>query len=109
SDRKYSSRGGGDRVPRGASPNAPRGLLRPDNRLVRRAKLALAPPATLPGEPRSPVGAEDSEALRRALPTRGRRPSLLTTFALVSLVPIALLGFGLSQYLEPQVRARAYA
>jgi diguanylate cyclase (GGDEF)-like protein len=47
--------------------------------------------------------------LRQALRTRGRRPSLLTTFALVSLVPVALLGFGLSQYLEHQVRARAYA
>jgi diguanylate cyclase (GGDEF)-like protein len=47
--------------------------------------------------------------LRQALRTGGRRPSLLTTFALVSLVPVALLGFGLSRYLEHQVRARAYA
>jgi len=47
--------------------------------------------------------------LRQALRTRGRRPSLLTTFALVSLLPVALLGFGLSQYLEHQVRGRAYA
>ena len=31
------------------------------------------------------------------------------TFALVSLLPVALLGFGLSRYLEHQVRARAYA
>jgi diguanylate cyclase (GGDEF)-like protein len=46
--------------------------------------------------------------LRHLLPSRGR-PSLLTKFALVSLLPIALLGFGLSQYLEHQVRARAYA
>ena len=47
--------------------------------------------------------------MRQALRTRGRRPSLLTTFALVSLLPVALLGFGLSQYLEHQVRGRAYA
>ncbi|HYZ78233.1 MAG TPA: EAL domain-containing protein [Gaiellaceae bacterium] len=46
--------------------------------------------------------------MRHLLPSRGR-PSLLTKFALVSLLPIALLGFGLSQYLEHQVRARAYA
>ena len=96
-------------MPQGASPNAPRGLLRPDNGLARRPKLALAWLATLPGEPGSPLRAEDSQALRQALRTRGRRPSLLTTFALVSLVPVALLGFGLSQYLEHQVRARAYA
>jgi diguanylate cyclase (GGDEF)-like protein len=47
--------------------------------------------------------------LRRSLLARGGRPSLLTTFALVSLVPVALLGFGLSQYLKHQVRSRAYA
>jgi diguanylate cyclase (GGDEF)-like protein len=47
--------------------------------------------------------------LRRSLLSRGGRPSLLTTFALVSLVPVALLGFGLSQYLKHQVRSRAYA
>jgi diguanylate cyclase (GGDEF)-like protein len=38
-----------------------------------------------------------------------RRPTLLTTFALVSLVPLALLGYGLSGYLKHQVRKRAYA
>jgi diguanylate cyclase (GGDEF)-like protein len=64
---------------------------------------------TLPGEPPCSFRAEDSHALRQALRTRGRRPSLLTTFALVSLLPVALLGFGLSRYLEHQVRARAYA
>jgi diguanylate cyclase (GGDEF)-like protein len=47
--------------------------------------------------------------LRHPFRSHGRRPSLLTTFALVSLLPVALLGFGLSQYLEHQVRARAYA
>ena len=47
--------------------------------------------------------------MRRPLTPRGRRPSLLTTFALVSLLPVALLGFGLSQYLAHQVRSRAYA
>jgi diguanylate cyclase (GGDEF)-like protein len=47
--------------------------------------------------------------LRHLVPSRGRRPSLLTKFALVSLLPVALLGIGLSQYLEHQVRARAYA
>jgi diguanylate cyclase (GGDEF)-like protein len=61
------------------------------------------------GEPGSPVRAEDSEVLRRPRTSRGRRPSLLTTFALVSLVPVALLGLGLSQYLAHQVRSRAYA
>src|SRR5438067_4525965 len=64
---------------------------------------------TLSGEPPSPVPAEDSQALRQLLRPRGRRPSLLSTFALVSLLPIALLGFGLSKYLEHQARARAYA
>jgi diguanylate cyclase (GGDEF)-like protein len=68
-----------------------------------------APDATLPGEPGSPVRAEDSEALRRSLLSRGRRPSLLTTFALVSFLPVVLLGVGLSQYLAHQVRSRAYA
>lgn len=37
-----------------------------------------------------------------------RRPTLLTTFALASLVPLALLGYGLSSYLKHQVRVRAY-
>jgi len=45
----------------------------------------------------------------RSLTTNGlRRPSLLTTFALVSLVPLALLGYGLSSYLKHQIRVRAY-
>jgi diguanylate cyclase (GGDEF)-like protein len=65
--------------------------------------------ATLPGEPESPVRAEESEALRRRLLSRGRKPSLLATFALVSLVPVVLLGVGLSQYLAHQVRSRANA
>jgi diguanylate cyclase (GGDEF)-like protein len=47
--------------------------------------------------------------LRHLLRHRGRRPSLLASFALVSLVPVTLLGVGLSQYLQHQVRARAYA
>jgi diguanylate cyclase (GGDEF)-like protein len=38
-----------------------------------------------------------------------RRPTLLTTFALVSLLPLALLGYGLSSYLKSQMRTRAYA
>jgi hypothetical protein len=38
-----------------------------------------------------------------------RRPTLLATFALVSLVPLALLGYGLSSYLKHQIRGRAYA
>ena len=42
------------------------------------------------------------------LPKGFRRPSLLTTFALVSLVPLAVLGYGLSSYLKHQVRSRAY-
>ena len=37
-----------------------------------------------------------------------RRPSLLTTFALVSLLAFAALGYGLSHYLEHQIRVRAY-
>jgi diguanylate cyclase (GGDEF)-like protein len=46
---------------------------------------------------------------RFSLPSRLRRLNLLTTFALVSLVPLALLGYGLSGYLEHQIRVRAYA
>jgi len=46
----------------------------------------------------------------RSLTTTGlRRPSLLTAFALVSLVPLALLGYRLSTYLKHQIRGRAYA
>jgi len=87
--------------------DASRGLIPP--RREEHLRPLLPPRATLPGEPVSPVRAEESEALRRSVTPRGRRPSLLTTFALVSLVPVALLGFGLSQYLEHQVRSRAYA
>jgi diguanylate cyclase (GGDEF)-like protein len=47
--------------------------------------------------------------VRRRFTSRGRKPSLLTTFALVSLLPVTLLGVGLSQYLAHQVRSRAYA
>jgi diguanylate cyclase (GGDEF)-like protein len=42
-------------------------------------------------------------------PSGLRRPTLLTTFALASLVPLALLGYGLSSYLKHQIRVRAYA
>src|SRR5438067_8709347 len=35
------------------------------------------------------------------------RPSLLTTFAVVSLVPLAALAFGLFYFLQGQIRSRA--
>src|SRR5262245_52365537 len=35
------------------------------------------------------------------------RPSLLATFAIVSIVPLAALGFGLFYFLEGQIRSRA--
>ncbi|TML23430.1 MAG: EAL domain-containing protein [Actinobacteria bacterium] len=35
------------------------------------------------------------------------RPSLLATFAIVSLIPLATLGFGLFYFLEGQIRSRA--
>src|SRR5919201_2688868 len=41
------------------------------------------------------------------LPGRSRRPSLLATFAIVSLIPLTALGFGLFYFLEGQIRSRA--
>src|SRR5437016_7807692 len=35
------------------------------------------------------------------------RPSLLATFAIVSLIPLATLGFGLFVFLQGQIRSRA--
>ena len=54
--------------------------------------------------------AEDRRGLRQAsFSVRGtRRPSLLTTFALVSLLAFLGLGYGLSRYLAHQIRVRAY-
>src|SRR5439155_17925992 len=57
-----------------------------------------------------PRSAESTIGVRpRPSSTTGlRRPSLLTAFALVSLLPLALLGYGLSGYLKHQIRSRAY-
>jgi diguanylate cyclase (GGDEF)-like protein len=67
--------------------HAPRGPLS-----RRRTRAAGGP---LPGEQRTSI-------------LSGRaRPSLLATFAIVSIVPLATLGFGLFYFLEGQIRSRA--
>src|SRR5262249_15376594 len=65
--------------------------------------------------PRGPLSsrrtrsAGDPLAGRQRVPilSARRSPSLLATFAIVSIVPLAALGFGLFYFLEGQIRSRA--
>ena len=67
---------------------------------------ALRGPASSRRESRS---ATDPVARRLQLSTFAERarPSLLGTFAIVSLIPLAALGFGLFHFLNNQIRSRA--
>jgi diguanylate cyclase (GGDEF)-like protein len=71
--------------------------------------MRLTTPRGLLSSRRRTRTAGDPAARRQRAPFfAGRaRPSLLTTFAVVSLVPLATLGFGLFFFLEGQIRSRA--